>query len=386
MPIIEPGSLVRGTYDVERLLGEGAFAEVYRVKHRFMGRQAMKVFKAPGATIEEIERDLAEAILLSVLRHPNVVEVFDANVLEANGNQFGYFTMTYVPGGTLERYWRSFGANLMPVDQVVEIGRQVCRGLATAHASKPPIVHRDVKPQNILVGFDGDGLKVRLSDFGLAKRVNPLTLLATSKGTLGFKPPESLANVDSCAADVWAVGATLYLLLTDEMPFPLLGMRDAEDANRFLRPIRPPSLYNVYVDAGLEAILYRCLAARPGDRYADANQLLTDLDRWSPADPRSVGHVSQSSLGPKASMDSRSPHDFKAEAHQALQEAQEMAQNPANLTAAADLLEEAISKDPSLRQRYESQLKLWRRGVMHVSTADMKKRPGYPPRGKDHDR
>ncbi|MCH7728883.1 MAG: protein kinase [Planctomycetes bacterium] len=106
MRILSSGQIVRDTYEVERLLGEGAFAEVYRVKHRFMGRQAMKVFKAAGATLEEIERDIAEPLLLSGIKHPNIVEVYDANVLETRKGKFGYFTMTFVPGGTLERYWR----------------------------------------------------------------------------------------------------------------------------------------------------------------------------------------------------------------------------------------------------------------------------------------
>ena len=94
--------------------------------------------------------------------------------------------MTYVAGGTLEAYWRSFGSNFVPVERAVEVIKQACRGLAVAHASSPPIVHRDIKPQNILVGYSGDGLHVRLSDFGLAKAVNPLTLLVSAKGTLGL--------------------------------------------------------------------------------------------------------------------------------------------------------------------------------------------------------
>jgi eukaryotic-like serine/threonine-protein kinase len=374
MRILSPGQFVRDTYEVERLLGEGAFAEVYRVKHRFMGRQAMKVFKAAGATQEDIERDMAEALLLSSLRHPNIVEVYDANVLETKKGNFGYFTMTFVPGGTLERYWRSFGNELMPAEQVVEIVRQVCRGLAVAHSSSPPIVHRDIKPQNVLVSFGGDGLHVRLSDFGLAKAVNPLTLVVSAKGTLGFKPPESLENVDSCAADIWALGTTLYLLLTDEMPFPMLSRRDIDDANRFLRPIRPLSIYNVNVDAGLESIIFRCLASSPADRYPDAKELLSDLERWEPGYNPLGTSVSQSKRGSKTAIGEHSPRDLKEEAQNALKEAMQVAQNPSELMKAADLLEEAISKNPSLLERYESQLKLWRKGIMHVSTANLRRR------------
>jgi serine/threonine-protein kinase len=357
------------------MLGEGAFAEVYRVKHRFMGRQAMKVFKAAGATLADIERDIGEALLLSTIKHPNIVEVFDANVLDTASGQFGYFTMSHIAGGTLERYWRSFDQELMPVDQVVEIMCQACRGLDVAHSSTPPIIHRDIKPQNILIGHGADGLQVRLSDFGLAKSVNPLSLLASAKGTLGFKPPESLENLDSCAGDIWGLGATMYLLLTDEMPFPMLNERDVDDANRFLRPIRPPNIYNICVDSGLESIIFRCLAASPDDRYPNAGALLHDLEKWSPGDKFGGSSASTYTQGSKAAIFENSSHDFKGEAKNAFDEAMHIAQDPTKLMLAADLLEEAMSKDPDLRERYGSQLKLWRKGVMHVSTASLKRFP-----------
>ncbi len=373
MNILSPGEIVRETYTVERLLGEGAFAEVYRVRHRFMGRQAMKVFKTTGATVSDVERDIAEALLLSRLRHPNIVEVYDANVLgTGRGRVHGYFTMTHVPGGTLERHWRSFGAAFMPVAQVVEIMIQTCRGLAVAHASNPPIIHRDIKPQNILIGFDADGIHVRLSDFGLARAVNALTLLASARGTVGFKPPEALQNVDSCSADIWALGTTLYLLLTDELPFPALGERDVTDAHRFLRPIRPPSLYNVNVDPGLETVVYRCLAANAADRYRDARDLLHDLEHWAPGSVRDAGSISASTRGSKRAFDGGSPRDLESEARGALDEAIRLAADPAGLAAAADLLEEALSKDPALRESYEPQLRLWRKGVMHVLTSSFR--------------
>ena len=95
------------------------------------------------------------------------------------------------------------------------------KGLSVAHCQSPPVIHRDIKPQNILVGFEADGLRARLSDFGLAKQVNPLTLMASARGTRCFKSPEAFDdfNSDSCAGDIWAIGTTLYLLLTDKLPF-----------------------------------------------------------------------------------------------------------------------------------------------------------------------
>ncbi len=221
MPQLPPGTSIRDTYEVERLIGQGAFAEVYRVKHRFLGRQAMKVFRHGGMTVDDVRIALSEALILSQLRHPNVVHVFDANILETADGLRGYFTMELVPAGTLDDFWRSHGDKLIPVATVVEIMCQICRGLALAHGAKPPIIHRDIKPNNILVGYETNGLRARVSDFGLAKQVNHLTLVASAAGTLPFKPPEAFGedSRDSVAADVWALGTTMYLLLTDRLPF-----------------------------------------------------------------------------------------------------------------------------------------------------------------------
>ena len=169
------------------------------------------------------------------------------------------------------------------------------------------------------------------------------------------------------------------LLLTDQMPFPMLDDRDVEDASRFLRPIRPPSIYNVRVDAGLESIVFRCLAASPSDRYADASDLLHDLERWTPGYTPPATSVSEPRPSTKSDVASQSPHDLHAEAQSALQDAIAAAKDPTNLMSAADMLEEALSKDPALRPRYEPQLKLWRKGIMSVSTADLRRLGGRPP-------
>ena len=359
MPVLREGQKIRDTYVVDRFLGEGAFAEVYRVEHRFLGRQAMKVFKSAGMSLDEIEEMLGEALLLSRIRHPNIVCVFDANLIEARDETFGYFTMEYVPGGTLDRYWQSYRERFMPVEEAVEILKQVCAGIAVAHAEDPPIIHRDIKPQNILIGYDGSGMRVRVSDFGLAKRVNPLTMLASAQGTLSFKPPESFENMDSRAADVWALGTTLYLLLTDTLPHPSLAERDIHDGTRFLRPLRPPSIYNIQVNPALDAIISRCLEPDPENRYPDAPALLQDLRSWKPGE----SSMSSSSKGTeKTVLGEQSSPDRRA-AKRSIKEALNLARDPAKLVEAADILEEAINKDASLRGEYESTLKLWRRGV-----------------------
>jgi serine/threonine protein kinase len=150
--LLREGQVIRDTYSVDRLLGAGAFAEVYRVQHRYLGRQAMKVFRRVGMSGKEIESALGEAILLSRIGHPNIVRVFDANTVETPSGVFGFFTMEYVPGGTLDRLMIDAGGRFVAVPDTVEIMCQVCRGIAVAHSGDPPIIHRDIKPQNLLVG------------------------------------------------------------------------------------------------------------------------------------------------------------------------------------------------------------------------------------------
>ena len=187
MPLLQEGQVIRETYEVERLLGEGAFAEVYRVKHRFLGRQAMKVFKRVGMSLDEIHEMLGEAVLLTHSKHPNIISVFNADIFETPRGTCGFFTMEHVPGGSLDKFWSSHGTQLVPIATTLDLIKQVCRGISLAHREKPPIIHRDIKPQNILVGYEADGLRARVSDFGLAKKVNPLTLLATAAGTLSLQ-------------------------------------------------------------------------------------------------------------------------------------------------------------------------------------------------------
>ncbi len=366
MSLLQEGQIIRGTYEVERFIGEGAFAEVYRVKHRFLGRQAMKVFKMVGLTIQETEQMLGEAIMLSRIGHPNIIRVFDANITETSKGICGFFTMEHVAGGSLEQFWRSHGAQFIPVETTVEIMRQVCRGLTVAHGEQPPIIHRDIKPQNILVGYDASGLRARVCDFGLAKQVNPLTLLASARGTRCFKAPETLRDFkrDSCAGDVWALGMTLYLLLTDRLPYSELGDLDMLDDKCFQRPMIPPSRLNLLVDPGLDQVVFRALALKPEERYPSAKELLADVTKWKPrpAGTSAQLKISGSSDTPKDALGTFSPAD-QEQARKMAAQALTLSRQPGKLAEAADMMEEAFNKWPNLREQYEYRLKLWRHGI-----------------------
>ena len=366
MPLLKEGDNIKDTYEVERFLGEGAFAEVYRVKHKFLGRQAMKLFKRVGMTQGEIEEMLGEAILLSRIGHPNIVRVFDANIFESPKGTCGYFTMENVSGGSLDKFWRSYGSNFIPIETTVDIMLQVCRGLAVAHDESPPVIHRDIKPQNILIGYEADGLRARVSDFGLAKKVNPLTLMATAAGTLAFKAPEAFLKkkADSCVGDVWALGVTLYMMLTDKLPFEVDSDLGWSNKKAFEKELVPPSFWNIEADPAIEKIVLNCLEINSSKRYQTARDLLDTLKSWKkPAPSKKSPPLKSASLGEsKSGFGAHSPIDQETGnklANLAIKKAKE----EGRLFEAADIMEEAFNKSPSLREKYANQVRLWRCGI-----------------------
>ena len=209
---LEQGAIVRNTYTVDTLLGSGCFADVYLVRHRFLGMQAMKVFREP--TLEGGTDALREAFLLSRFGHPHIVRVFEANVLDAafGGNEF--LTMEYVAGSTLLDY---ASERTLSIRRVLEIACQVCEAVAQAHAQTPPVVHRDIKPQNVLVE-PGEGTPhVKLADFGFALPVGRGTITGSTAGTLAYMAPETLDGTGTTASDVWSLGILTYELLTGQI-------------------------------------------------------------------------------------------------------------------------------------------------------------------------
>jgi len=209
------------------------------------------------------------------------------------------------------------------------------------------------------VGYDASGIRARLSDFGLAKRVNPLTLLASARGTPAFKPPEVFRDPqsDSCAADVWSVAATLYLLLTDSLPYHD-DLTDPSSLARFRQGLAKPSALNISVDEVLEAVVLRALAPEPRGRHKDAGELLKDLDQWKPGLAKSQVMATHKEILTTAENLSED------EAHSQLRRALELSSSPDHLVEAADLLEQALNRLPALRPKYEYTLSLWRRGIV----------------------
>lgn len=285
--ILPQYTVIRDTYTVENVLGEGAFGVVYKVRHKFLGIQALKVFH-PEKLSEKIASDfLNEAVILSKITHPNVVRVFEANHFDLQGKSVAYVAMEYVAGGTLDAYIRK---NVrLEINLALQIQMMICRGLAHVHAFSPPIIHRDVKPQNIMLDLSSKNFVVKVSDFGQAQHADPLTKLAQSAGTLAYMAPEGFWNYKSPASDVYSAGMILYIMLTGVAPFKIpqnLGDKDRQEVERAIRKARStdpesPSVFNPRIDPKLSAIVLKSLSYDAAKRYQDAAEFLSALENYA---------------------------------------------------------------------------------------------------------
>lgn len=285
--ILKIGETLNRKYVIERYLGGGAFGEVYRVQNTFLKKRfAIKVFKVAldvkgnESTVQDL---LDEAVILAKFDHKNIVKVHDADSFIADdGKEHVFFVMDYVPGGDLDDYWKSYGARFVPTDIVIDIIKQICYGLNVLHSEKPPMIHRDIKPQNIMIGYDSNGdVVAKLTDFGLVKAVNPSTLYASAKGTLSFKAPEFLDKKDDTSTDIFALGVTFYMLLTDKLPYPIDNELEALTGAWLKKTPKPISYYNPLIDdQRLEDIVFKAISTDHDERYQTAQEFLDAIIEW----------------------------------------------------------------------------------------------------------
>jgi len=278
---------VIGQYEVLRTLGEGGIARVYLVKHRKLGtRHALKILHYRSDVMAK--RLLQEGRIQAQLRHPNIVAVTD--VIEADG-QVGLL-MEYVDGATLGDVLAD-GVPMAPKD-ALPLFAQLLAGVGEAH--RQGVLHRDLKPGNVLLHTEGDRLVAKIADFGIAKvaadvaggvgGAERLTRTGMSMGTPGYMAPEQLvdaARADS-RADVFALGVILYEMLSGRSPFlrddMMTTMTATSRGEHVGLATMVPSL-----PAGLVAAVERALAVRPDDRFATCEEMLAALTIDAPAPP-----------------------------------------------------------------------------------------------------
>jgi tRNA A-37 threonylcarbamoyl transferase component Bud32 len=253
----------------------GGMASVYLADDRVLQRQvAVKVLRPPDAQDPSfVERFRREARAAARLSHPNIVTVFDSG----SDGELHYLVMEYLPGESLAELLARQG-RLAP-RRAAELAMQVCAALAAAHAQG--LVHRDVKPANVLLGGDG---RVQVTDFGIAKATAADTLTGSGVvlGTAAYLAPEQAQGgpVDA-RSDLYALGCVLYELLTGAPPFGsgADGPQVAVAARHVSEPPEPPSARNPQVEPGLDAVVLTALAKQPDQRYQRAVEMQAALGR-----------------------------------------------------------------------------------------------------------
>ncbi|MDO4622083.1 MAG: Stk1 family PASTA domain-containing Ser/Thr kinase [Eubacteriales bacterium] len=268
--MLKDGVILGERYEIMGRVGTGGMADVYKAQDRKLSRLvAVKVMKAEfREDTSFVAKFQKEAQAAAKLSHPNVVNVYDVG--EDRG--LYYIVMELIEGITLKNYIAKKGK--LSVKEATSIAIQVSLGLEAAH--NRGIIHRDVKPQNIIISTDG---KVKLSDFGIAKAINSNTITANVMGSVHYSSPEQVRGGFSDAkSDIYSLGITMYEMVTGRVPFD--GDTTVAIAIKHLQEeIVPPSIYTPDLPYSLEQIILRCTQKNPERRYLNVGELIDDLKR-----------------------------------------------------------------------------------------------------------
>ena len=268
--MLSNGQIIGGRYEIVKSIGEGGMANVYLANDKILDRKvAIKVLRGGLANDEKfIRRFQREAQSVAKLSHPNIVEVYD--VEEEEGQH--YIVMEYIEGKTLKQLLQKRGS--LTLSEVIDIMLQLTDGLAHAHDAY--IIHRDIKPQNIMIQDDG---LVKITDFGIAMALNATQLTQTNSvmGSVHYLPPEQANGKSSTIkSDIYSLGILMYELITGSVPFK--GDNAVEIALKHLKE-KIPSIrrQNPTIPQSVENIVLRATAKNPKNRYDSVKDMNKDL-------------------------------------------------------------------------------------------------------------
>jgi serine/threonine-protein kinase len=267
---LDSGTVFAGRYQVIEELGRGGMGHVYRVLDKKLGEEvALKVIKPEVASDEKtIQRFRNELKTARKIGHPNVTRMYDLG--EDEGTH--YITMEYVRGEDLKSFIRRSGR--LTVDKAITIAGQVCEGLAEAH--RQGVVHRDLKPQNVMIDRDGNA---RIMDFGIARLLTGkgITGAGTFIGTPEYMSPEQVEGRDiDQRSDIYSLGIVLYEMLTGRRPFEGATALDVAVKQKSETP-PDPKQFNPQISDELDRVILRCLGKKRESRYQSALELISDL-------------------------------------------------------------------------------------------------------------
>lgn len=266
------GRILGKRYEILELIGEGGMAGVYKARCNLLNRfVAVKILKSEFASDDEFLRKFEkEAQASASLSHPNIVNVYDVGV---DGDAY-YIVMELVNGVTLKQYIQNKGSGIS-TQEIVQITRQIAMALDHAHSNG--IIHRDIKPHNILITDDGH---IKVADFGIARATTSATIVKTNEamGSVHYVSPEQARGgfVDA-RSDLYSLGILMFELATGKVPFD--GDTPVSIALKHLKEeVVPPSMVNSHVSPSLEAVIMKLIRKEPGMRYQSAARLVEDLE------------------------------------------------------------------------------------------------------------
>lgn len=266
--MLESGKIIAGRYEVESKIGTGGMSDVYKAKDHTLGRYvAIKVLKEEFCEdMNFVTKFRTEAQSAAGLEHPNIVNIYDVGSQEG----FHYIIMEYVEGITLKTYIEKKGQ--LNYKETLSIAIQVSRGIQAAHAKN--IIHRDIKPQNIMISRDG---KVKVTDFGIARAVSEHTIHSDVMGSVHYASPEQARNgYVSNRSDIYSLGIVMYEMITGRVPFD--GESTVAVAIKHLQDeMVPPSEYAPDIPISLEKIILKCTQKSADRRYETIELLMNDL-------------------------------------------------------------------------------------------------------------
>ncbi len=268
--MIRIGMLLSDRYEILEKIGSGGMSDVYKARcHKLNRLVAIKVLKQEYSTDKNfVTKFWAEAQSAACLAHPNIVNVYDVG----NDQSIYYIVMELVEGVTLKKYIERKGK--LEIRESIGIAMQVCQGMEAAHDQN--IIHRDIKPQNIIISRDG---KVKVTDFGIARAASTQTISSNAMGSVHYISPEQ-ARGGYCdeRSDIYSMGIVMYEMLTGVVPFE--GESTVQVALMHIQSeMVPPRKYEPMIPVSLEKIIMKCTQKKPEARYSGVAALIADLRR-----------------------------------------------------------------------------------------------------------